>query len=95
MRAFIALIFFILALWRGWIDYTLTLGQGQAYRMISLEATWEAVSPATYETWFPILSNSDIPILWEPVLKNLFAAPAAVVFFVLALFFFGIRKKNR
>ena len=59
MWALVALIFFGLCIWQGYLDYTETLGQGQAYRMSSVEAVWERLSPDSYATYFPMLEASD------------------------------------
>jgi len=90
----LALIFFGLCIWQGYVDYTRTLGVGEAYRMTSVEDVWSDISPSTYDTYFPMLRNSETPILWDPVGAALMAAPMAPVLLVIAVFFYAIRKKS-
>ena len=94
MWALLALIFFGLSLWRGYVDYTLTLGKGEAYRMASVETVWSELSPGSYDTYFPMLRDTEVPILWDPVGLSLMAAPLAPVLFIIAVFFYAIRKKR-
>ncbi len=95
MRLLIAYVFFAAAAYRAWIDWQATMGEGNAYRMASVEALWQQTSPGSYETWYPVLQSSTIPYLWDPVLMVFFGFPMALLLFVLGAFFWLIRRRKR
>jgi len=94
MRILTALILFIVAGWRGYLDYSGSTAQGQPYSMTSLDTVWSSISPASYNLLSSKLQALDVPMLWDPTLSTVMTAPATVVFLCLAVFFFLIRRRE-
>lgn len=91
MRRISCVIFLLLALWRGVIDWQATIGQGQAFRPASLERLWAAWSPASHGALIEELRAS---ALWDPALATLLATPLLLVLLLLSAFFWLIRRRK-
>ena len=94
MRLLLSLIFFSLSGWQTFTDWQATMGQGNAFRFSSVEEAWISLSAETHAEYLPILQQSTVPMLWDPVLINLITFPAAVVLFVLSALFWMVRKRK-
>lgn len=94
MRILAALILITLAAWRGYQDWAATKAIGEKFEMASVDTVWSSVSPWTYERTLPMLRESEIPYLWDPSAQVFLTSPAAVVLFVLGMFFYLIRRRD-
>jgi hypothetical protein len=95
MRAVIAVLLFMAAGWLGWRDWQATINEGQAYRLSSVEANWIALSPGTHEAWRPALEATEIPYLWDPVLRTLMVLPAAGILLFLGAILWLSRPRRQ
>ncbi len=96
MLRLIALILVVAGGWLGWRDWQSTIGQGNAFRLSSVEATWEAFSPSTHEAWLPMLQELTVPYLWDPVLKTLLVLPSAgLLIFIGAVLWMSRRRRRK
>lgn len=94
MRLLLSLIFFLLSAWQTFTDWQATMSQGNAFRFSSVEEAWIAASATTHAEYLPMLQQSTIPMLWDPILVNLMTFPAAIVLFVLSAIFWLLRKRK-
>lgn len=93
MRSVLALIFFCLAAWRGYKDYSATQGTDQPFVMVPSGTLWEQISPGTYNSMLPKMQELDFPYFWDPVMQSILNWPATLLFLALAFFFFVIRRR--
>lgn len=94
MRLLLAIIFFGLSAWQTYSDWQATMTIGEAFRFSSIEEAWLALSPDTHAEYIPMIQQSTIPMLWDPVFMVFLTLPAAVLLFVLSAIFWLIRKKR-
>ncbi len=93
MRTMFALVFFVLAAWRGYIDWQATMAQGEDLAMANAGTVWLGLSPGTLESISVWAQGLETPLLWDPALVTFLSAPLAPMLLVLAIFFFVIRRK--
>jgi hypothetical protein len=92
MRVLLAAVFLVAGLWRAWIDWQATIGEGYAFRMSSigtvLEATWPERYAAFTEGW------QARGLLWDPVGATLMALPLALMLLVVAALLWVTRRRT-
>jgi len=94
MRHLLALVFIALGAFQAWRDWGATIGEGEAYALSSVDAAWQSLWPAGYERFMPLLSQTEVPYLWDPLMATLMTWPLAIVCCVLGVFFFLIRRRS-
>jgi hypothetical protein len=95
MRILLVIGFAALALWRSWIDWQDTLGQGYAFRMASVERVLSEAAPRTYANGVAMIQGLGVPWLWDPIGKFCVGAPLALVPAVIALLLWITRRRAR
>lgn len=93
MRILFSLIFFGLAIWRGYTDWNTSSGQGEDLALTPTISIWETFSPGTFSEYLPLVQATKVPYLWDPILQTFLNWPAALVLLGISVFFFAIRRK--
>ncbi len=93
MRTTAALLFFVLACWRGYLDWQNTMAIGETFSMASVATVWASIHPAGYEAYLPQLQAIDYPY-WQPSLELFLASPALLLLGGLTVFFYAIRRRR-
>lgn len=83
MRVLLAAVFLAAGLWRAWVDWQATIGEGYAFRMSSIGRVLEATWPDRYAAF--VAGWQARGLLWDPVGATLMALPLALVLLVIAV----------
>lgn len=95
MRGILVGILALAALWRAWIDWQATIGQGFAYRLTSIEtALRDSFSDATARA-IAALQGTGIPYLWDPIGRVILSLPLTLVLAGLAALIWVTRRRAR
>lgn len=94
MRTMFALVFFLLASWRVYLDWKATAALGEQMSLVSTQSVWQGISPSSL-AWAIERSRSVelFPELWDPGMVTFLSLPMAPVLLITAIFFFAIRRK--
>ena len=95
VRILIAVLLIAAAVWLGWIDWERTIGAGYAYRLTSIGAAWEEVSPESYAGTVAAWSALDMPYFWDPIGRTLLTLPLALMLAVLAALLWLTGRRRR
>jgi hypothetical protein len=81
-----------LALWRCWIDWRATIGEGYAYRLKSIGTVAEASFPETYRDLTALASKLSF---WDPVGVTILSLPLALVLLAAAGMVWLLRRRRK
>ncbi len=95
MRMILVIGFAALAAWRAWIDWRMTIAEGYAYRLSSVDEVLIANFPQTHESVTSGLEAMGVPWLWDPIAVFLLAMPLAIIPAVIALLLWITRPRGR
>jgi hypothetical protein len=95
VRFLIAALLLAAAVWRGWIDWQATIGEGYAYRLTSIGGALEQTWPETYAGLVAAWAAVDLPYVWDPIGRTFLALPLAAVLFALAVLVWITRRRRR
>ena len=95
MRASIAILFAVLALWRAVLDWQATIGQGYAYRFGTFDTLLSGLWPEPYGRFVAGLGQSRLPWAWDPVGALVLSMPVAPVLAALAAGLWITRERQR
>lgn len=84
MRLLLAFLLIAAALWRGWLDWQATIGQGYAYRLKPVGQVLADTWPQAFERFVAGVQGSSVPFLWDPIGMAVFAVPLALLAALLA-----------
>ncbi len=95
MRGVLVGILALGALWRAWIDWRATIGQGFAYRLTSIETALTDGFPDATARAIDALQGTRIPYLWDPIGRVILSLPLALVLAGLAALIWITRRRAR
>lgn len=95
MRLAIIIVLAAGALWRGYLDWQATIGEGYAFRLKSIGAVLSDLYPDAHDGLVRFLQNTGISWLWDPVATTILWLPLALVLAVPALLLVLTRSRGR
>ncbi|MCB1351622.1 MAG: hypothetical protein KDK03_02665 [Rhodobacteraceae bacterium] len=95
MRIVVMVAFAGLALWRAWIDWQATIGEGYAFRLASIDRVFAENAPGSHAKVVSILQNFGPDWLWDPVFTTLFSLPLALIPALIAGILWLTRPRGR
>ena len=94
MRAVLAVVFLLAALWRAGVDWQSTIGQGYAYRLGTFGSVISKHWPQGYAHLVESLKESGVPFLWNPVGAVLMSMPMSLTLLAIAAGIWLTRPRN-
>lgn len=97
MRIIFMLAFLGTALWRAFLDWQATIGEGYAFRPKSIGAVLSDSFPTAHDAIVKFLQSTGISWLWDPVGTTILWLPLSLVLAVpgIILWFTGSRGRGR
>ncbi len=83
------------ALWRAWLDWRETIGEGYAYRLTSFGAALEDAAPDRAQALEAGLRGTGASWLWDPVATTVLALPFSVTLLAVAGLLWITRRRGR
>ena len=94
MRAILAVVLALLALWRVIADWQGTIGAGYAFRLRSIDLVVSEQWPLGYQQLVESLQSSGVPFAWDPVGAFVMALPLALIPALLAVILWVTRGRK-
>jgi hypothetical protein len=95
MRALLTLLLLGAAFWRAALDWQATIGEGYAYRFVSLGGAFAARWPEAYARLVARLEASALPWAWDPVGAFVLSLPVALALAALGMTVWVTRNRSR
>lgn len=95
MLRIVAVLLMLAALWRAWIDWQATIGEGYAYRLTPIQPALAEIAPGPAARLFDAWRSTTIPYLWDPIGATVASLPAALVLAGLASLLWVTRRRRR